>query len=174
MKEKTGPSSAPSWQPLLLSDMDLVNEIADGVHTGLPERPEVFAEKVKLFPAGCRKLILDNQIVGYGISHPWRLGSIPPLDEFLESLPPAPGCLYIHDVVVIPAARGCGAAAQYVDYIHGLAVEMGIRALALVSVYGTDVLWGRFGFQTILHDGLIHKLASYGATAKYMVKELHA
>ena len=173
MNDKSGAFKMASWQPLLLSDMDVVNEIADGIHTGLPERSEVFVEKVSLFPKGCRKLVLDNKVVGYGISHPWMLGSIPPLDDFLKILPLAPGCLYIHDVVVLPVARGCGAAAHYVDYIHGLAVEMGIRALALVSVYGTDLLWGRFGFQTVRDDGLTRKLASYGSTAKYMKWEFH-
>ncbi len=135
-----------NWQPLLESDLDSVNEIADRIHTSLPERSEVFAEKVRLFPSGCRKLISEDKMSGYGISHPWMLYSIPPLDEFLKTLPPKPECLYIHDVVVLPEARGSGAAAHYVEYIKHLAAELGIPSLALVSVYGTDALWSRFGF----------------------------
>jgi N-acetylglutamate synthase-like GNAT family acetyltransferase len=115
---------------------------------------------------------MANKMVGYGISHPWTLNSIPPLDDFLVMLPHNPECLYIHDVVVMPEARGHGAATNYVDYIKGLAVQIGIDSLALVSVYGTDVLWGRFGFKAVQNAQLSRKLESYGATAKYMIWNL--
>jgi ribosomal protein S18 acetylase RimI-like enzyme len=169
MKKMT---NQPNWQPLLLSEMETVNHIADSIHTSLPERPEVFSEKVSLFPSGCRKLVKGNKMVGYGISHPWMLDSIPPLDDFLVKLPHNPECLYIHDVVVMPEARGHGAAAGYVDHIKGVAAQMGIGSLALVSVYGTDVLWGRFGFKAVQNAELSRKLESYGATAKYMTCNL--
>lgn len=159
------------WQALLLSDLESVNRIADLIHTSLPERPEVFEEKVKLFPNGCRKLVSGHNIVGYGISHPWMLYSIPPLDEFLKSLPTKPQCLYIHDIVVLPEARGTHAASRYVDYIKQLAAAMTISSLALVSVYGTDVLWRRFGFRVVQNPELDRKLVSYGTSAKYMVCE---
>lgn len=157
------------WQPLLSEDLDMVNAIADRVHKTLPERPEVFAEKVRLFPEGCRKLFFQNKMVGYGISHPWTLYSIPPLDEFLVSLPQNAQCIYIHDVVVLPEARGQNAAGRYVDYIKRLATRLAIPSLALVSVYGTDVLWSRFGFHGVQNEELSRKLVSYGATAKYMI-----
>jgi hypothetical protein len=169
----TNKSSAVNWVPLLNLDLHSVNQIADHVHTSLPERPDVFAEKLSLFPQGCRKLLLDNRSVGYGISHSWVLNSIPPLDEFLVALPPEPQCLYIHDVVVLPEARGHNASGLYVEYIKALAKVMHIQALALVSVYGTDVLWSRFGFQTILNPSLTKKLLTYGATAKYMICNLN-
>ncbi|MEN6532399.1 MAG: GNAT family N-acetyltransferase [Bryobacteraceae bacterium] len=159
------------WHPLLIADLDRVNRIADLVHTTLPERPEVFEEKLRLFPSGCRKLISGEIIVGYGISHPWMLFSIPPLDDFLQHLPDKAQCLYIHDVVILPAARGHGAAGHYVDYVKGVARKMGIPALALVSVYGTDRLWSRFGFTVVQDAALDAKLKSYGGTAKYMLCE---
>ncbi|MGD0295248.1 MAG: GNAT family N-acetyltransferase [Terracidiphilus sp.] len=160
------------WLPLLSVDLDAVNALADRIHTTLPERPEVFEEKVKLFPNGCRKLVLNCRIVGYGISHPWMLNSIPPLDEFLKALPKNPECVYLHDIVVAPEARGLGAASRYVDYLKQLAYDINIMSLALVSVYGTDVLWSRFGFRTVLNSDLSFKLVSYGATAKYMICDL--
>ena len=162
-----------SWHPVLSFDIDTINRIGDLVHADLPERREVFAEKTALFPGGCRKLVDGARIVGYGIAHPWILFSIPPLDTFLGSLPQNPQCLYIHDVVVLPEARGGRAAARYVDYIKNLAMAMNIGSLALVSVYGTDVLWSRFGFQVVHNPELNGKLASYGTTAKYMVYGRH-
>jgi ribosomal protein S18 acetylase RimI-like enzyme len=163
----------PNWLPLELADLDQVNEIADRIHTGLPERPEVFAEKVRLFSDGCRKLVSKGKMVGYGISHTWTLFSIPPLDEFLVSLPQKPECIYIHDVVVLPEARGQRAANQYVSYIKSLAEQRSIASLALVSVYGTDILWERFGFRSVQNDELKCKLTSYGETAKYMICNLN-
>lgn len=157
------------WRPLWIDDLDCVNQIADSIHTTLPERPEVFEEKLRLFPQGCRKLVAGRTIVGYGISHPWMLHSIPPLDAFLGRLPAASQCIYIHDVAVLPAARGHGAAAEYVGCIRRLARQMKIAALALVSVYGTDRLWSRLGFE-VVHDASVEgQLLSYGQSAKYMI-----
>ena len=41
------------WRPLTAADLDRVNEIADAVHLDFPERAEVPAERLRLFPAGC-------------------------------------------------------------------------------------------------------------------------
>ncbi len=165
-------SNTGDWLPILPADLDSVNRLADNIHTTLPERPEVFEEKVRLFPKGCRKFVLNGNMVGYGISHPWVLNAIPPLNEFLKNLPEKPGCLYLHDIVVAPEARGLGASGRFVDYIKLLAQEIGVPSLALVSVYGTDVLWSRFGFRAVLNSDLSRKLLSYGTTAKYMICDL--
>ncbi len=65
------------------------------IHVDFPERMDVFAEKIRLFPEGCWKRVRKDQIVGYGIAHPWQLFSIPPLDQFLNNLP-ARGRLSLH------------------------------------------------------------------------------
>ena len=160
------------WEPLLLTDLVAINSLADRVHTSLPERPEVFEEKVRLFPDGCSKLLRDNRIEGYGITHPWILNNIPPLDEYLVQLPKMPSCLYVHDVVVSPESRGEGATAIYVEFIKSLARNSGINSLALVSVYETDKFWRKFGFQVVSDNSLSAKLKSYGDSAKYMTCQL--
>ncbi len=162
----------PNWLPLLPQDLESVNKIAQQIHPGLPERPEVFEEKICIFPEGCRKLISKDKIVGYGISHPWILNSIPPLDEFLKKIPPKPECIYVHDIAILPEARGKGASAQFIDYAKKLAAQIGLSHLAGVSVYGTMVLWSRFGFKIVESADLNKKLASYGPSAKYMVCNL--
>lgn len=164
------PAASGAWLPIVNADLARINVIADRVHTDLPERPEVFAEKVGLSPEGCRKLVVAGETVGYGICHPWMLQEIPPLDEFLRGLPPEPDCLYIHDVVVLPEARGGAATSRFVTHVRALAATREIGALALVSVYGTDRFWTRFGF--VVEEGgeaLRAKVASYGPTACYMV-----
>jgi predicted N-acetyltransferase YhbS len=160
------------WAPLLLRHLDRVNEIADSIHTALPERPEVFEEKCRLFPEGSRVLVSGDRVIGYGVSHPWLLGQIPPLDEFLHALPDEPTCLYLHDIVVLPEARGQNAAGAFVKLLEDVARQRSIPHLALVSVYGTDALWSRFGFAVADRPELATKLTTYGPTAKYMTRKL--
>lgn len=162
-----------SWVPLSPDDLKQVNEIADIVHTDLPERNEVFAEKLTLYPSGCWKLISNERLMGYGIAHPWMLFDIPPLDAFLHQLPLNADCIYIHDVVVLPEARGQCAAKLYLDIIRKNASTSGIEKIACVSVYGTDALWARFGFQMYSSLLLSSKLQTYGSTAKYMIADVN-
>jgi GNAT superfamily N-acetyltransferase len=161
-----------NWLNATTSDLEIINRIADEIHVGLPERPEVFAEKFNLFPEGCFVLTQNDAVLGYGFSHPWRLRSVPPLDTFLAALPPSPECLFIHDVVVLPQARGHGAAGVLMNRIARVAQRRGIPYLALVSVYNTDPLWARFGFQVVTDPALDTKLDTYGATARYMIHKL--
>lgn len=158
--------NALSWEPLTAPDIAAVAAMAGLAHPALPERAEVFAEKAALFPAGCRKLLLGGSAAGYGIAHPWTLNSIPPLDGFLGALPERPECVYIHDVVVLPPARGLGAAGLYVGYLAGLAAGMKIPALALTAVYGSGALWSRFGFRGAPAPA---GLGAYGPGAEYMI-----
>lgn len=161
---------AADWKPLQAGDMPAVLAIAGRLHPGLPERLEVLAEKRRLFPDGGRKLQVNAEILGYGLAHPWRLHAAPKLDAFLERLPASSDCLYLHDVVVLPEGRGCGAAGAYVLYLEGLARKLGLGHLALVSVYGTVPLWEKLGFKTVSAGA--PPLPSYGPAAAYMIKEL--
>src|SRR3954454_18624424 len=128
--------SKPHWRPAHASDLPAISAIAARIHPDLPERPEVFAEKMRLYPDGCRVFAADDAIAGYGLAHPWKQQQIPPLDRLLERLPDDPDCLYVHDVAVLPDFRG-GVARAYVDIIENLARASGIATLALVSVYAT-------------------------------------
>jgi ribosomal protein S18 acetylase RimI-like enzyme len=170
--DKPSTETAPNWQPARSEDLDSINNVADSIHLDLPERPEVFAEKFNLSPRGCYVLKQDGATLGYGLSHPWMLNDIPPLDTFLRRLPATPGCLYVHDVAILPRVRSHGSAGKYIDLMAELAKAIGISSLALVSVYGTDTLWARYGFKVVFDAALVSKLASYGDTAKYMIRKL--
>ena len=157
------------WLPLREGDLDALCAAAALLHPGLPERREVFAEKLRLFPAGCRRLDAGGGLAGYALAHPWTLRSVPALDALLSALPERPDCLYIHDVAVLPGARG-GTAAAYVEYAARVAAGMGLPALSLVSVYATSPLWRGLGFREEAGGG--GKLASYGGGAVYMVRDI--
>ncbi|WP_439406728.1 GNAT family N-acetyltransferase [Bradyrhizobium sp. DASA03076] len=164
--------SKPNWRPARASDFAAISAIAARIHPDLFERPEVFAEKMRLCSDGCRVLAADEAIVGYGLAHPWKKHWIPPLDALLERLPDDADCLYVHDIAVLPHARG-GVARDYVATIEKLARSSGVSALALVSIYTTRPLWERFGFRPVTTNAeMSAKLASYGKGATYMLSEL--
>jgi GNAT superfamily N-acetyltransferase len=160
------------WRPALAADLAELERIGNAIHASLQEGPEVFANKLALFPEGCFVLAQNGAVAGYGIAHPWVLGTVPALDRCIAALPPSPTCLYIHDVVVLPAVRGQGAAGVLVDRFEAIARRHRLPSITLVSVYGTDRLWERYGFQTASEPELADRLASYGATARYMRKSL--
>lgn len=160
------------WRLANVADLTTINRIGDEIHVDLPERPEVFEEKFRLFPRGCLVLCQSETIVGYGFSHPWCLYSVPPLDTFLGRLPSFADCMFIHDVVVLAVARGHGAAGEFVERTVAVAREQGMSSLALVSVYNTHPLWARCGFEVVLDLRLKEKLKSYGQSARYMIRRL--
>jgi hypothetical protein len=163
------------WRGAEPTDLPNMQAIADRTHVELPERPEVLAEKLGLFPQGVQVLCAGAQIVGYGVAHPWMLHQPPALDALLTALPGNADCIHVHDVAVLPDHRGRKAVASYMAAIAKLARAMRIGRLALVSVYQTDPLWARFGFRIVMPDAALSaKLRCYGATAKYMVCDLGA
>ncbi|MDN5005800.1 GNAT family N-acetyltransferase [Bradyrhizobium sp. GCM10027634] len=162
----------PHWRRAHAGDLPAIGAIAARIHPDLPERPDVFAEKMRLYPDGCCVLAAGHEIAGYGLTHPWMQHQIPPLDGFLHRLPEAAECLYVHDIAVLPGFRG-GVARAYVATIETLARQSGIATLALVSVYTTRPMWEHLGFHAVTPDSALRaKLAAYGASATYMLRDL--
>lgn len=163
------------WRAARPDDLASIVAIAARVHPALPERAEVLADKLRLFPAGCAVLVADDTPAGYGLAHPWMRQHIPLLDHLLGAIPAEADCLYIHDVAILPEWRGRGALHRYLASVVHLARSAGIGSLALVSVYGTQAMWARAGFHTVEADAtLAAKLASYGESATYMVCDVTA
>ena len=163
---------AASWRDARLDDAEILSAIEHRVHTLAHERIEVFREKIALFGKGCRVLMKGEQIVGYGIAHPWRHDDVPPLDRLLGAIPPEAACLFLHDVAILPEARGSGASRAFVEHAVRVAAHSGLLALALVSVYGTEGLWRRHGFIPNPSTATSAQLGPYGRTALYMVRQL--
>ncbi|MBC7952145.1 MAG: GNAT family N-acetyltransferase [Rhodospirillaceae bacterium] len=150
------------WRPMLAGDLALVQGIADRVHADYPEAPEIFANRLDLFPAGCFMAVGN---VGYCIAHPGVVGQPPPLDTVLDGLPANADCLYLHDVALLPAARGNGLGSALVARMEQVAKAHGFSRIALTAVSNSDRFWQGLGFGPMP----CAKLASYGA-ATYRVK----
>ena len=153
-------------------DLDDVLAVAAAVHPDFPERREVFAERLALFPAGCHILRLaDGSAAGYAVSHPWHARRPVPLDTLLHEVPQST-CRYIHDVAMLPDARGAGFAGQIVGRIVRDAYRAGASEVSLVAVSGSAPFWERHGFHPLTEPGLAAKLESYGDDCRFMVRSL--
>ncbi|WAJ28845.1 GNAT family N-acetyltransferase [Antarcticirhabdus aurantiaca] len=160
------------WRRMRRNDVPAVDGLGGVVHPAFYERPEVFLDRLALFPEGA--LVCDAPdaafgIAGYAIAYPAPLAAPPPLDTVLGRLPADADALYIHDVAVDPAFRGRGLSEGAVWRLVDLA-EARFAAATLISIYGTPPFWRRFGFEQ--RPDLIdpEKLASYGGEAVFMLR----
>jgi GNAT superfamily N-acetyltransferase len=153
------------------ADLPAVGALAERIHPAYPEDDAVFAERLRLYPAGCHVLARGAGIVAYVVSHPWH-GEPPALNTLLGALPAAPSMLYIHDLALAPEARGTGAASEIVSQLAGHARGIGVPGLSLVAVNGSADFWRRRGFEARHDPALDRKLRSYGGDAQLMTRSL--
>ncbi|WP_422679853.1 GNAT family N-acetyltransferase [Chelatococcus albus] len=152
-----------------------MDAIARAVHLAHPERPEVFAERLALLPAGCHVLEeAGGALAGYVLSHPWRDRAPPALDSLIGGLPVPPATFYLHDLAILPEARGGGAGGRIVARLAEIAAGLGLPTLSLVAVNASVPFWQRQGFAVAEEPALAAKLASYGADARFMTRALVA
>jgi GNAT superfamily N-acetyltransferase len=160
------------WRPMTPQDLGQVQAMADAIHVGHPEDPEVLAERQRLYPQGCFLLVEDGRAIGYALTHPWRFAEPPRLNRLLSTIPSPATTYYIHDVALLPVARGKGHAAQITSQLGAHAGEAGFSNLSLVAVNKSQVFWEKAGFRVIAVPGLETKLASYGPDAALMVRDV--
>lgn len=161
--------AAPAWRAMHAGDLPDVERISAIVHPRYPERDEVPAERLRLFPAGCLIATYNTMTVGYAIAHPGKIGQPPPLDTLLGTLPPDADCLYIHDVALLPETRGLRFGAAAVATLLDLARQHGLACLTLTAVNNSAAFWSRQGLSLApINKGL----GTYGDDAAYMVRSL--
>lgn len=161
-----------SWRPMTPQDLSRVAALADAIHPAYPEDPAVFAERLRLYPHGCHVLAGAGDLIGYALTHPWRMAEPPPLNARLGAIPQDASTYYVHDVALLPAARGRGYASQLVGLLARHARAAGFGNLSLVAVNGSGGFWERLGFRASAVPGLDGKLSSYGSDAMLMVRDL--
>lgn len=160
------------WRLMLESDLAQVNRIADVVHTNYPEDEAIFAERRRLYPAGCQVLASDEQLFGYIVSHPSMYARPPALNSLLGELPEQPTTYYIHDIALLPEVRNQGHANHAVELVLTHATAVGCTNVSLIAVNNSTEFWRRHGFLIITESSIDAKLESYGAGAHFMVRHL--
>lgn len=157
---------------MIAADLPAVIAAAAAVHPDYPEDQAVFAERLRLAPSGCHVLAGERGLLcGYLISHPWPAGAVPALNSLLGVLPEGETNWYLHDLALLPAARGTGAASAIVSKLVEQVARTGYRSVALVAVNGSAGFWRRHGFAEVAEAALAEKLATYDAAACYMRRE---
>lgn len=158
------------WRALTTLDLPVVEAIAEKVHPSFPEDVAVFAERQRLYPDGARLLELDGTPAGYILSHPWRFGTMPALNSLLGTIPADADTYYLHDLALLPRARGTGAAAMIVGDMLRHARASGLPSVSLAAVNGSLPFWYKHGFRTVDAPDLTDMLKSYEAAARFMAK----
>jgi len=160
------------WRPLRPADLPAVSSIAAAVHPSFPEDDAVFANRQAIAPQFCFLFERDGVPCCYCLAHPFQLGAIPALNTVISLPDTRPDTLYVHDLALLPAARGTGAGAAIVSRLADAARPIG--AMSLVAVNASTPFWTRMGFFSYEDDALAAKLASYESSARYMVRTLGA
>lgn len=151
-------------------DLDAVTAIAA---VGFPDHFEGrdrFANRLELHPSGCFVLAGTNGVVGYVVAYPWRRGAAPALNILVAAIPADADVLYLHDLALLPEARGGGWTRPILERLVAGALEAGWPEIALVAVNDARAFWERHGFQVVDDPALAEQLATYGADARYMTR----
>ena len=161
-----------SWRLMQADDLPAVVQIAEQVHPDYPEDATVFTERQQLYPQGCWIRQHGRDICGYLISHPAQLGSPPALNSLLHMLPASATTYYLHDIALLPAARGTNAANSILTQLCAQADQESLDNLSLIAVNQSADFWQRHHFQAASHLVPAAKLKSYDQAACYMVRPL--
>jgi GNAT superfamily N-acetyltransferase len=137
-------------RPLTSQDLPEILSVQRACYRAeLLEREATFRRKLEAFPAGCLGLEREGRLGGYLFCQPWAAARALPLDDPGEAPAGKPDCLYLHDLAVLPAWRGTGAATGLLAAASVLAATLGLRRFALVSVQDSEPFWARLGFRPV-------------------------
>ena len=156
------------WRLAEPADVPTIGRLSRKLLGVLGEEDIIFEERQRLCPAGCYVLSDGATIGAYIISHPWRRGHPPKLNQSLGELPAQTDCWYIHDIAVDVPYRGINAASTIVNTVSRIAHDSGYPTIALVAVADALAFWNRLGFRDAMTDELRHTLTTYGSNACYM------
>ncbi|MBK8008969.1 MAG: GNAT family N-acetyltransferase [Rhizobiales bacterium] len=156
--------STPQWRAMTASDLAEAQRISDLLHPDYPERDEVVAEKLMLSPATHFIAVDESGVArGYAVAYPWIADDMPQLDTFIRKLPDKPEVLYIHDVALMPSARGGPLVPDLLKRLSEAARAQNLSGFTLAALYGSETAWFRHGFWRVQAKGtLVDQLAPYG------------
>jgi hypothetical protein len=154
------------------SDLPPVEDVAEIVHPAYPEDASVFTERLNLYPAGCLVLEINQTIQGYAIGHPCLIQHPPALNTLLGRLPHAPNTFHIHDLALLPAARGARHANAAIDIFIEQAKALALPRMSLIAVGKSPNFWRRNGFAIADQTPVRACLATYGDSAIFMTRTL--
>ena len=163
----------PQVRPMLMSDMDRVMLIQAACYGGdIPESRCSLSAKLAASPASCFVAVHSDDVVAYLIALPWVSQAPPSLNAPDCELPADPDCVYLHDLSVLPNARGTGIAGLLIEHFFVYCRQSVVTKASLVAVQNSASFWRGFGFNSVEVDvALTQKLATYGQDAEFLMCE---
>ncbi|GAA5179779.1 GNAT family N-acetyltransferase [Niveibacterium umoris] len=143
-------------------DLDPVFDLQCRAHT--PDYHESRAALASRFERGrqsCFVAELGHRAVAYLLAHPWA-GPPPILHHALPKLV-MPDHLFLHDLAVLPEARGAGAAAALISALEKHCRRAGFGEIRLVALVDAVSFWQRRGWKPL---GGVTLDRSYGVGAR--------
>ena len=154
---------------LTLHNIDEVMDIQrECYYAIIPESREAMLRKIELCPEGCFGVFSNDRALGYILSHPWRFGETPQLDEVIAALPDPADSWYLHDVALKKELRGSGAARKLVEKALAAGARKNFRRAHIVSIQGSGGFFNALGFAA----AKIKPDPSYGENAEIMFVNL--
>lgn len=139
------------------------------------ESHQSFLVKLQASPGTCFVAADGAGLAGYLVALIADSAHPPSLNADHYTLPPAPDCLYLHDLSVARRARGAGVAdALIAQFLRALG-QLGLPRACLTAVNDSTRYWTRHGFEVVASGGagpLGDRVATYGAGAQYMVRQM--
>jgi GNAT superfamily N-acetyltransferase len=167
------PEPLPIWRMMAPADLPAVHALSMRVHPDYPERAEVLAEKLALFPSGCFALAGAKGIAGYCFTHPWTRGAVPALDTLIGALPERPDTYFIHDLTIDASLRGSGLGRAVVPLLFNAARTAAMSRLTLVAVNDRWPFWQAAGFVRVTDPAMQEMVrGKYGPHAVLMEREI--
>lgn len=144
------PMSGLALRPLHADDLPVVLSIQRAAYgDGYQESAAVLGRKLELAPQACFVAHFDDLAVGYVFAHPWGCAGVPALHVPLPELPAMASRGFVHDLAVVPAARGLGVAAALFARVRGWSRAAGHGGLSLVALAEAVPFWARQGFSAL-------------------------
>lgn len=156
---------------LSTEDLPLIMQIQAACYPAhFNEAAEVFAERIANYAHSSWLALRNNQALGYLFTYPTQLGQVCKLGSGF-STSQAANCLYLHDMAVLPEAKGQGIASALLSTALQYGRQRKLRHSALVAVQNSATFWQKFGYSiSSLESEQQMNLLSYGDQAHYLHK----
>lgn len=128
----------------------------------------VLKSKWQLSPNTCLVAEVEGQITGYCLAHPWH-NQPPSLHQDISNDTMPTDTLYLHDMAILPSARGTGLATIILNELKHHALQLGLKSISLVAIQGAHTYWEKQGFKP---ENTTKCLKSYSSTPYYMSLKL--
>lgn len=154
-----------------LEDLERITQIqATCYDAEFIEDPRAFATKLMASSETCWLALSNWQTVGYLVSVPVHLNSLPSLNALSFQTTAAADALYLHDLAIHPDFRASGAGRQLIHQFKQQTAQLGYKNMLLIAVQDSAAYWQGHGFKALqsLPDAIAKKVSSFGHDALLM------